>query len=136
MSGGERKDTAASGVECIVPILRVTSLPASLRYYVQVLGFQVDWGDQDGSDMASVSRDGHAIMLCQGAQGQRGTWIWIGVEDIDLLYAEYRGKGAQFLQAPVSRPWAYEMQLVDPDGHVLRFGSEPRATPSSGLGGP
>ena len=126
MPGGERKDAAVGGVECIVPILRVTSLPASLRYYVQVLGFQVDWGDGDGSDMASVSRNGHAIMLCQGAQGQPGTWIWIGVEDIDPLYAEYQAHGARFLQAPVDRLWAYEMQLVDPDGHVLRFGSEPR----------
>ena len=22
-------------------------------------------------------------------------------------------------------PWAYEMKVTDPDGHVLRFGSEP-----------
>jgi catechol 2,3-dioxygenase-like lactoylglutathione lyase family enzyme len=126
MSSGGRKDSATRDVECIVPILRVTSLPASLHYYVQVLGFRVDWGDQDGSDMASVSRDGHAIMLCQGAQGQPGTWIWIGVEDIDPLYVEYRGRGVRFLLDPTNRPWAYEMQLVDPDGHVLRFGSEPR----------
>ena len=128
MPGEGRKEATVSGVECVVPILRVTSLPASLQYYVQVLGFRVNWGDQDGSDMASVSRDGHAIMLCQGAQGQPGTWIWIGVEDIDPLCAEYRGKGARFLQAPINRPWAYEMQLADPDGHVLRFGSEPRDT--------
>jgi predicted enzyme related to lactoylglutathione lyase len=73
-----------------------------------------------------VARSGHAIMLCQGAQGQPGTWIWIGVDDIDPLFAEYRTKGAQFLQVPTDRPWAYEMQLLDPDGHVLRFGSEPR----------
>jgi catechol 2,3-dioxygenase-like lactoylglutathione lyase family enzyme len=121
-----RKDEAAIGVECIVPILRVSSLSASLRYYVHILGFKVDWGDEDGSEMASVSRDGHAIMLCQGAQGQRGTWIWIGVEDIDPLFAEYRDKGATVLQTPTNRSWAYEMQLMDPDGHVLRFGSEPR----------
>jgi catechol 2,3-dioxygenase-like lactoylglutathione lyase family enzyme len=135
MSARERDDAADVDVECIVPILRVTSLPASLRYYVQVLGFRLDWGDQDGSDMASVSRGGHAIMLCQGAQGQLGTWIWIGVEDIDPLFAEYQSKGAQFLQPPTNRSWAYEMQLVDPDGHVLRFGSEPRDT-LSGLSGP
>ena len=33
---------------------------------------------------------------------------------------------ARFLHLPTNRPWAYEMQVVDPDGHVLRFGSEPR----------
>lgn len=120
------EEAAKVEVECIVPILRVRSLSASLRYYREILGFQLDWGNPDGSDMASVSRDGHAIMLCQGAQGQPGTWIWIGVGDIEPLFAEYRRSGAEFLQAPTNRPWAYEMQIKDPDGHVLRFGSEPK----------
>lgn len=102
------------------------TFPASIRYYVDVLGFRVDWGEGDASDMASVSRDGHAIMLCQGEQGQPGTWIWIGVEDIEPLFEQYRAKGAKFRQSPANQPWAYEMQIEDPDGHVLRFGSEPK----------
>ncbi len=130
MSGGGQKHAADVDVECIVPILRVTSLLASLRYYVEVLGFRLDWGDEDGSEMASVSRNGHAIMLCQGSQGHAGTWIWIGVEDVDPLFVEYQSKGARVFQPPTNRPWAYEMQLLDPDGHVLRFGSEPKDTSS------
>ena len=131
MSSRGHREPAGVEFECIVPILRVTSLAASVRYYREVLGFRLDWGDPEGTDMASVSRSGHAIMLCQGGQGQRGTWIWIGVEDIDPLFAEYRRNGAQFLQAPADRPWAYEMQVIDPDGHVLRFGSESRDASSS-----
>ena len=118
-------------VECVVPILRVTSLPTSVEFYRDVLGFHLDWGEPEGAGMVSVSRSGHAIMLCQGAQGQLGTWVWIGVTDIDPLFAEYQRGGVQFLQAPTQRPWAYEMQVLDPDGHVLRFGSEPRGTPST-----
>jgi len=34
--------------------------------------------------------------------------------------------GARFLHGPTDHPWAYEMQVVDLDGHVLRFGSEPK----------
>lgn len=127
MSTRNANDAASIGIECITPILRVTSLPISLRFYVQVLGFAVEWGDEVGSAMASVSRDGHSIMLCEGDQGQPGTWVWIGVEDIEPLFEEYRRKGATIRQAPINRPWAYEMQIEDPDGHVLRFGSEPRA---------
>jgi catechol 2,3-dioxygenase-like lactoylglutathione lyase family enzyme len=127
VSTGSDQHPGAVGVECIVPILRVASLPASLRYYVKVLGFAVDWGDAAESEMASVSRDGHAIMLCQNRQGQPGTWIWIGVHDIEPLFEEYRERGARFRQHPVNRPWAYEMQVEDPDGHVLRFGSEPKS---------
>jgi hypothetical protein len=127
MTTGSPPNPEAVGVECIIPILRVAGLPASIQYYVSVLGFGVDWGGEDGSDMASISRGGHSIMLCQNQQGQPGTWIWIGVDDIEPLFHEYRARGARFRQLPVNRPWAYEMQVEDPDGHVLRFGSEPRA---------
>ena len=123
-------------VECIVPILRVASLAASLRYYVEMLGFNADWGAEPGSGLASVSRDGHAIMLCEGAQGHAGTWLWIGVDDIDPLFEEYRAKGVEFGMTPTDFSWAYEMQVVDPDRHVLRFGSEPRGKPAKGVPAP
>ena len=112
------------GVECIVPILRVNNLTASIRYYVDVLGFKVDW---EARPMASVSRSGRGIMLCQGEQGQPGTWLWIGVEDIEPLFTDFSAKGVKFREQPTNYPWAYEMKIEDPDGHVLRFGSEPKA---------
>ena len=53
--------------ECIDPILRVQDLSVSLRYYVDVLGFeQADW---ETDSFTSVSRDGCGIYLCEGAQG-------------------------------------------------------------------
>jgi catechol 2,3-dioxygenase-like lactoylglutathione lyase family enzyme len=119
--------TTAVGVECIIPILRVESVAASIRFYVDVLGFKEDWGGEHESTFASVSRDHRAIMLCEGDQGQPGTWIWIGVEDIEPLFAEYKTKGAKFREQPTNYPWAYEMKIEDPDGHVLRFGSDSRA---------
>jgi catechol 2,3-dioxygenase-like lactoylglutathione lyase family enzyme/heme-degrading monooxygenase HmoA len=118
-------EVSAAEVECIVPILRVRSLQDSLRFYVDVLGFQVEWGGEEGSTMASVARDGCSIMLCEGGQGQPGTWVWIGVDDIRPLYDRLSLRGAKVRQAPQHRPWAYEMQVEDLDGHVLRFGSEP-----------
>jgi len=110
-------------VECIVPILNVKSLSESIRFYVDVLGFKVDWGAQDRT-MASVSRDGKAIMLCHDAQGRPGTWIWIGVEDIEPLFQAYSARGVSFRQGPTNYSWAFEMRVEDPDGHVLRFGSD------------
>ncbi len=126
MSTEGMKRLESVGVECIVPILRVASLPSSVRYYVDVLGFTVDWGAEAGSEMASVSRDNHSIMLCQGSQGHSGIWLWIGVEDIEPLFEHFKQKGAKVRQAPINYPWAYEMQIEDPDGHVLRSGSEPQ----------
>lgn len=105
------------------PILRVEDMTRSLRYYVDVLGFtNAEWG---GDDFTLVSRDGAGIYLCQGEQGHPGTWAWIGVEDVAALHAEYVTSGAVIVEGPVNYPWAYEMKVQDPDGHVLRFGSEP-----------
>lgn len=94
---------------------------------MDVLGFKVDWGGESESTLASVSRDGRAIMLSQGEQGQPGTWLWIGVEDIEPLFTEFRAKGVKFREPPTNYPWAYEMKVEDPDGHVLRFGSDTKA---------
>jgi catechol 2,3-dioxygenase-like lactoylglutathione lyase family enzyme len=105
------------------PILRVASLARSLAYYVDVLGFtNAEWG---GDDFTCVSRDGADIYLSEGDQGQPGTWVWVGVSDVDALHHDYTARGATILEPPQSYPWAREMRVGDPDGHVLRFGSDP-----------
>jgi predicted enzyme related to lactoylglutathione lyase len=106
------------------PILNVADLARSVAYYVDVLGFtNADWG---GTDFTCVSRDGASIYLSEGGQGHPGTWVWVGVGDVEELHAEYTQSGARILQPPENFPWACEMKVGDPDGHVLRFGSDPK----------
>jgi predicted enzyme related to lactoylglutathione lyase len=125
MSGTEEPKAAAAKIGGGTPILRVRNLQASIDYYVGVLGFKIDW--QDPTRMASVSRDRAGIMLCEGEQGNPGTWLWFGVNDADVLCDEYTAAGATIGLAPTNYPWAYEFHVQDPDGHVLRFGSDPKA---------
>lgn len=113
-----------ASIENVIPILRVEDLEVSRRYYIQKLGFTLDW-DYAGQ-MISVSRNGKAIMLCEREQGQAGTWLWIGVYDADALFAEFSAKGARIRTPPKNFSWAYEFTVEDPDGHVLRFGGEPK----------
>ena len=103
------------------PIFCVTDLPASVEYYVNALGFKFDWGDEW---FASVSRDRCHLFLCNNDQGNPGAWAWIGVEDADALAAELQERGAKIRNPPTNYHWAYEMQVEDPDGNVLRFGSD------------
>lgn len=110
--------------ENIQPILRVSDIQRSVKYYVGILGFtKAPWGDL----FTAVGRDRCGIYLCQGSQGQPGTWVWAGVEDVDALYEEYKASGAMIRLPPRNYPWALEMHVEDPDGHVLRFGSEPKS---------
>ena len=124
MSAPEASIPPAVRFDGSVPILRVRSLQASLEYYTKVLGFKVDWGHE--SVMASVGRDRAHIMLCQGDQGNPGTWVWVGVDDAEALFHEYSASGATIRLAPTNYPWALEIHVTDPDGHVLRLGSDPR----------
>jgi catechol 2,3-dioxygenase-like lactoylglutathione lyase family enzyme len=119
----DRRGVSRTTFERANPILRVTDMERSVRYYVDVLGFtNADWG---GDDFTCVSRDGADIYLSLGDQGQPGTWVWIGVGDVRVLHEEYVGAGATILHPPENFPWAREMKVGDPDGHVLRFGSDP-----------
>jgi catechol 2,3-dioxygenase-like lactoylglutathione lyase family enzyme len=108
--------------ERIDPILRVEDMARSVRYYVDVLGFEsAPWGTDE---FTSVGRDGRGLYLCRGGQGRGGAWVWVGVGDVRALYRAYRDRGARIRMEPTNLPWALEMQVEDPDGNVLRFGSE------------
>jgi predicted enzyme related to lactoylglutathione lyase len=108
----------------VTPILRVDDLEVSRRYYIDKLGFALDW-DYAGR-MISVSRNGKGMMVCEREQGQAGTCLWIGVDDADALLAEFSAKGVPIRTPPKNFSWAYEFTIEDPDGHVLRFGSGPK----------
>jgi catechol 2,3-dioxygenase-like lactoylglutathione lyase family enzyme len=114
--------TAATEFEGVAPILRVGNLAASINYYVQVLGFKLNW--QSGT-IGGVSRDRCHMFLSQGDQGHPGSWVWIGVGDAEALFEEYKKSGANVWHPPTNYPWAYEMQIEGLDGNVLRMGSEP-----------
>ena len=106
----------------VTPILSVESLDTSVGYYVEQLGFSLQW--RNGM-VASVARDRTSLMLCEGDQGHAGTWVWIAASDVDALYTELRDRGARLRHAPANYPWgSRECQVTDPDGHVLRFGAD------------
>jgi predicted lactoylglutathione lyase len=115
-------------IECIIPILAVKDISVSLDYYVNALGFQKDWFYQkDAFAISGVSRDDLSIYLCQGPQGNPSTWVWIGVANVDDFYEQCKSRRARIRQAPTNYSWAYEMRVEDPDGHVLRIGSDSKA---------
>jgi predicted enzyme related to lactoylglutathione lyase len=111
--------------EGVTPILPVRQLEASIDYYVKVLGFTVNFIGP--GKFASVSRDGCCLFLAEGDQGHPGTWAWIGVEDVESVLDDYRAKGYDCRHPPTNYSWAYEMQIEDPDGNVLRIASERRS---------
>lgn len=110
-------------VENITPVLRVRNLAAGIAFYRDVLGFKTDW---ETPTVAGLSRDGKGLMLTTDPKGQAATWVWMGVDNVEKVHALCQQHNVKVLQPPTNRPWAYEMQLEDLDGHVLWVGSEPK----------
>jgi len=111
-------------VECINPILRVSDMAVSRSFYKEMLGFtEAPWGS---NEFTRFNRDQGAVYLCRGAQGNPGTWVWIGFDgDIYAWYEELKFKGVKIRMPPTNYSWALEMHVEDPDGHVLRWGTDP-----------
>lgn len=119
-------NAARAYFENSAPILRVENMDASLKFYVDALGFRnAAWGN---ADFTHVSRDAAGIYLCRGDQGSGAAWLWLGVDDVTKLHQEYLSRGVAILLPPTNYSWALEMRIEDPDGNVLRFGSEPRGS--------
>jgi hypothetical protein len=124
-AGADPAEQRSNRFESAVPILNVKDVSASIAYYVEKLGFFKEWDWGVPPTFGCVHRDRVRIFLCHDAQGARGTWISIFVQDVDALHQDYRRRGAIIRQEPTNFPWGVrEMNVEDLDGHRLRMGSD------------
>jgi predicted enzyme related to lactoylglutathione lyase len=107
------------------PILRVEDMKRAVEFYVEKLGFKnAEWAMEE---FTSVNRDKAGIYLCLGGQGLGKAWVWVGVQNVVRLREEIMARGVKLRMEPTNYPWAKEIHVEDPDGNVIRFGSEPDA---------
>jgi catechol 2,3-dioxygenase-like lactoylglutathione lyase family enzyme len=114
------------------PVLHVTDVEASLRFYVDRLGFTNPWRyDESGRvHVAQVDRQGCALILADTWPEKIGNgllFISLNVEPetreaaiaaLDGLRAELEAKGVPVKEGS----WGYRLLVVDdPDGNQLFF---------------
>ena len=122
-----RSCTRDSELSCPRPILSVRNLRASQAYFRDALGFHLDWEEGEPVDFASVSRGDTNVFMCQGCQGQPGSWIMVFAKNVDRLYSEFVKREAIIKMPPTDMPWGLrELHVSDPDGNVIRIGSSTR----------
>jgi predicted lactoylglutathione lyase len=111
-----------------IPEIPVSDIDAALQYYGRRLGFNIDWGHQDGG-IAGISRGNCRMFLTNAAfreqYGNSGpVLIWLNLgskEEVDALYQVWRGNEAKIISPPDSRPWGlHEFTAADLDGNLLR----------------
>jgi uncharacterized glyoxalase superfamily protein PhnB len=117
-------------LEGIRLILAVRDLRTATDFYMNVLGFSRDFGDESDG-WSWLSRDGFRVGLghCADATpaselGDHSYVAYVTVDDIDKLYAELVSRGAPIRFPPHTKPWGMrEFALQTPEGHRMTFGS-------------
>lgn len=114
------------------PIFNVSDVEASLRFYVEKLGFTIPWRfDEEGrAYVAQVDRQGCSIILARTWREKIGKGLLFislnvepptaatGIEALDALRAELEGRGVVVKDGR----WGYRLLVVDdPDGNQLLF---------------
>src|SRR6202790_1323157 len=127
------------------PVLHVADVEASLRFYVNRLGFTSPWRFADDGKVyvAQVDRQGCALILADRWPEKIGKgliFISLNVEPatreaavaaLDALRAELEGKGVRVKEGA----GGYRLLVVDdPDGNQLFF-NYPNETASGKIGG-
>lgn len=114
----------------ITPVLRMFDPEKARAFYVDYLGFKVDWEHRFEPTMPlymQASRGNALIQLSEHhGDGTPGSLIRIRVEDIDALHAELAAKEYAFARPRVElMPWGLrEISISDPSGNRVIFYEE------------
>src|SRR5438552_17743353 len=95
-----------------VPEIPVSNVEKAAEYYVNVLGFHFDWGDDQGG-IGGISQ-GECRMFLTNAEFRKtegngdSVVVWLNLDSkgaVDELHARWRAAGAKILAEPEDKPW-------------------------------
>lgn len=105
-----------------VPTLRIRSYDAAIEFYVDGLGFRVDWEWRHEPGLPvfmQLSRGTLRLYLTQHEEDcALPGLVYLYVPDVDAWQVEMLTRGVVAEGAPVDEPWGNrQMMLRDPDGN-------------------
>jgi uncharacterized glyoxalase superfamily protein PhnB len=116
------------GLGKIVPILRMFDEAKAREFYVDFVGFVIDWEHRfgDGAPLyMQVSKDGCVIQLSEHyGDASPGAAVRIETTELDAFQEQLSGKKYKFARpgAPQDTPWGTrELTIQDPFGNKLIF---------------
>ena len=119
-------------LKSVAPQLVVEDVVATAEYYRDVFRFKILGFWADPPVYAIVSRDGVEIHFGKAEQsgtsnsdvrsGSFDLYIW--VNDVDAIFEELSGAGAEIIEGPVKQVYeSTEIVVKDRNGYVLVFAS-------------
>ncbi len=115
-------------LHCMSPLLVLSDLKRSNRFYTGRLGFELNF--EHGGFYAGLGIGPHSIHLKAGTPSS-SEWqrrrenqdvdLIFGVKDLDGLYEQVCSQALEIVQPLRVMPCGREFYVSDPDGHVLAF---------------
>ncbi|NUR60908.1 MAG: VOC family protein [Catenulispora sp.] len=118
---------SAQAMRAAVPILRVMSVAEALPFYLDYLGFSLDWEHRFEAGMplyVQVSRASAVLHLSEHfGDGSPNGAVWIPVRDVYALHEELRAHEDAPVRPGVDAdaPGGATLRVLDPYGNMLRF---------------
>ena len=109
-----------------VPTFRIFSLEKAREFYLDFLGFKVEWEHRFAPDAPlymQVSRGDCVLHLSEHyGDASPGAGVRIDTQDLDAFHAELTAKQYKFARPGINeQPWGREVSVKDPFGNRLIF---------------
>ena len=116
-------------------VLAVQDLARSTRFYIEVLGFQLDPVVAKG--WSFLSMDSFKLMLGECADeiaatetGNHSWFVRLMIEPLDEYHRVISSRGAEVIAEPADKRWGLrEFVIRTPDGHRIMFAEPIRTRP-------
>lgn len=117
-----------------VPQLRITNYERSCAFWIDGLGFTIDWEHRFEPGFPvfmQVSRGGLALFLTEhSGEGATGGAVYLFVDDVDAYYREITSRGVKPDSEPADTEWhSREFVVYDPDRNRVRIGASRASAP-------
>lgn len=110
-----------------IPVLRMFSVEKTKAFYIDFLGFNVDWEhrfEDDAPLYMQISRAGCVLHLSEHhGDGSPGAAVYVVTEGLNDFHREVAAKPYRFMNPGIERmPWGARcMAVIDPNGNRLNF---------------
>ncbi len=99
----------------------------SRDWYVGTLGLKVEFEIPERSTAALQDDSGLTLFVGESGDEEpagRSTTLYFQVDDVDARHRDLSTRGVAVVHEPRKEYWGYGIELLDPDGHVVRLWDE------------
>ena len=119
-------DKASTDIRPAIPVIRIFDLEKAQQFYLDYLGFSVDWEHRHEEDFPTymqISRSGCVLHLSEHhGDATPGSTCFVPITGAMALHQELGDRRYRNIKPSLeAMPWGLQITVTDPFGNRLRF---------------